>query len=147
MILQEQQSEAAKGIAAANRGETLLALVHLEKVAAQHLSPSAASTLGYCLAKERRQMQKAVQLCTEAMRREPNNALHHFNLGRVYLLAGQKEKAIKTFRRGLKRGRNPRIVAALKQLGLRDEPIVHFLDREHPLNKYLGLVCKKLGLR
>lgn len=136
-----------KGVAAVEKGNTLLALVHFEDAAKLEDSPLVHSYLAFCLAKERRQLQKALTLCAEALQREPNNPVHYLNLGRIYLLAGQKTRAIQTLRRGLKAGRNRQIVDELKRLGHRRQPVLGTLGREHPLNKYLGILLKKLGMR
>lgn len=136
-----------KGIAAIEDGNTLVALLHFEKAARLEPSPVALSYLGYCLARENRQMQKALSLCTNALQADPHKPLYYLNLGRVYLLSGEKGKAIKTFRKGLKQGRSPQIIEELKALGLRGTPTILALSRNNPLNKYLGLLMEKLGLR
>jgi len=136
-----------RGIKAAEKGNTLMALVHFEDAAKLDDSPLIRSYLAFCLAKERRQLQKAAALCREALQQEPANPLHYLNLGRIYLLAGQKNLAIRTFRQGLKNGRNPLIVKELKLLGLRKPPVLQTLGREHPLNKYLGMLLNRLGMR
>jgi Flp pilus assembly protein TadD len=136
-----------KGVVAAEKGDTLVALVHFEDAAKLEATPTVRSYLAFCLARERRQLQKAISLCNEALQQEPNNPLHFLNLGRVYLVAGQKGKAIQTLRRGLKLGRNPLIMEELKRLGMRQPPVFPSMGREHPLNKYLGLMLKRLGMR
>jgi tetratricopeptide (TPR) repeat protein len=136
-----------QGVMAAEQGNTIVALVHLEEAVKREASPVAASYLGYCLAREQRQMQKALNLCADAIRREPGNSLHYLNLGRIYLAAGQKPRAIHAWRKGLKLDRNPRIQTAIRQLGVRKPPPISALDRQHPLNKYLGLILTKVGMR
>jgi Flp pilus assembly protein TadD len=136
-----------KGIASVEQGNSLMALVHFEDAAKLRKTPIGCSYLAYCLAKERRQMTNAVSLCLEAMQQEPGNAVHYLNLGRIYLLAGQKANAIQVFRKGLKFGKNQQIIDELKKLGLRKLPVLGSLPRKHPLNKYLGILSKKLGMR
>lgn len=137
----------AQGIAAANQGNTLLALVHLENAAREETSPLLNSYLGYCLARERHQLARGLALCQQALQAEPQNTDHYLNLGRIYLLAGQKTQAISALRRGLKVGRNSRIVQELKRLGLRKTPVFSGLDRSHPANKYAGILLQRLGFR
>jgi hypothetical protein len=55
--------------------------------------------------------------------------------------------AIKTLRRGLKLGRNRLIPEELKKFGVRKELVFRSLPRSHPLNKYLGLLSARLGMR
>ena len=136
-----------RGEAAAEQGNTLVALFHLENAALLGCTPTLASYLGYCLAQERRQFKKGAGLCREALKQEPEQAIHYLNLGRVYLAAGEKVLAIKTFRQGLKFGRNRLIVEQLKKLGIRKQPVFCALSRSHPLNKHFGLLFTRLGMR
>lgn len=143
----ELNSLIRKGLAEIDKGNTMMALIHFEEAAKLDSSPLVRSHLAFCLARERRQLQKAATLCNEALQEEPGNPVHYLNLGRIYLLAGQKNRAIQTWRRGLRSGRNPQIVGELKRLGLRKPPVLKSLGREHPVNKYLGLVLQKMGMR
>lgn len=144
---QDLNSLIRHGLAEIDKGNTMLALMHFEEAAKLDNSPVVRSHLAYCLAKEQRQNQKAAALCSGALQEEPGNPLHYLNLGRIYLLAGHKNRAIQTWRRGLKLGRNPQIAAELKKLGLRKSPLFSSLRREHPLNKHLGLLLQRIGLR
>lgn len=137
----------ARGIRAANSGKTSLALECFEEAVKLRNTPAAWSYLAFCLARERRQFEHAVQLCQEAIRKAPHNPDHYLNLGRVHLLAGNRSEAIHVFRQGLLYGATPRIEAELRRLGLRKPPVVSFLRRDHPINKYLGIFLKKLRLR
>lgn len=137
----------AKGMAALEKKNTLVALLLFDEAVAIKRTPTVLSCLGYCLAQEHRKWQKGTSLCLDAIRQDPHNALHYLNLGRIYLLAGQKQLAIQTFRKGLKTGRNPQIIQELKQLGLRRRPVFSALRREHPLNRYFGIVFARLGMR
>lgn len=136
-----------KGLAEIDKGNTMLALIHFEDAVKLDDSPLVRSHLAFCLARERRQLQRAAALCNEALQEEPHNPVHYLNLGRIYLLAGQKNRAIQTWRRGLRIGRNPQLVAELKSLGLRKPPVLKTLGREHPVNKYLGMMLQKMGMR
>ena len=127
-----------QAIAAAEEGNTLLALMHLERLPVDSRPPQAWSYLGYCLARERRQFRQGQGFCQQALQQEAANSLHYLNLGRIYLLAGQKTRAITAFRRGLKFGRDQRIMAELKTLGLRQSPVFGSLGRSHPLNRLAG---------
>jgi hypothetical protein len=136
-----------KGIAAADQGNTLDALVHLESAARLGSTPTLDSYLGYCIARERRQFKQGTGLCRQALLREPEQAVHYLNLGRVFLAAEEKRLAIITFQRGLKRGRHRLILDELKKLGVRKPLVVPFLSRSHPLNKYLGKAFARLQMR
>ncbi|MFA5514675.1 MAG: tetratricopeptide repeat protein [Desulfuromonadales bacterium] len=136
-----------QGLIALHRGDTFNALVFFQEAAELEMPPVVLSCLGYCLAKEQGESKKGRALCLDAVQQDPNNALHYLNLGRTYLIAGQKPLAIKTFRKGLKVQRHPGIVAELKKLGLRRQPVFSFLPRENPVNRYVGLIFHYIGLR
>jgi Flp pilus assembly protein TadD len=136
-----------QGTAAMNRGNTLSALLSFQDAAKVKTTPVLCSNLAFCLARERRQVQKAILLCNEALTVEPANTVHYLNLGRIYLLSGKKDAAIQTFRQGLKVGKNAEIVSQLRNLGLRRDPVLSTLPRNHPLNRYLGLILHRLGWR
>ena len=136
-----------KGVALAEQGNTLVALLHLEDAARLGSTPILNSYLGYCLARERRQFKQGASLCAEALAQEPEQVVHYLNLGRVYLAAGQKAMAIKTFRQGLKLGKNRPITEELNKLGIRKRPVLASIPRAHRLNKHLGLFFTRLGIR
>jgi tetratricopeptide (TPR) repeat protein len=147
MATQEFRKLVEQGIAAAEQGNTLDALFRLEGAARVASTPQVASYLGYCLARERGEYKRAADLCLEALKLEPAHAVHYLNLGRVYLAAGQKAAAIRTLRRGLKFDKSRAIIQQLKKLGIRKEPVLPSLPRNHPVNKHLGRFLKRLGVR
>ena len=136
-----------RGLEALDGNDTHTARHMFDDVVHQTPTPVALSCLGYCLAVLERDLVKAFDLCQRALRQEPFNPLHHLNLGRVYLLSGNKCQAISTFRIGLQFGRHPRIIEEIERLGMRRPLLFPGLDRRHPLNKVLGFVFSKLGLR
>lgn len=137
----------ARGIRAANSGNTALALECFEEAVKLRNSPATWSYLAFCLAKERRQFEQAVRLCQEAIHKDPHSSDHYLNLGRVHFLAGRRSEAIHVFRQGLLYEANAHIEAELRRIGLRKPPVVSFLRRDHPINKYLGKFLKKFRLR
>lgn len=128
-------------------GNTSEALECFTKLVAIERLPIYCSSLGYCLAKEKGDVKQAISLCNEAIRKEPKNSDHFLNLGRVELLAGRKSEAIRIFRMGLRHERNREIISELEKLGIRNLPPITFLDRDNPVNKYLGIMLKKAGIR
>jgi tetratricopeptide (TPR) repeat protein len=137
----------AKGLEALGHGETLPALSFFEKALKIEDSPSIWSYLAFCIAKERGQISKAITLCQEAIKKEPNNSAHYLNLGRIFLFTNNKEDAIKIFREGLNYEVNQGIIYELNRLVIRKPPVIPFLKRNNPINKYLGLMLKLLKLR
>ena len=152
-------------IFAIDRGDTLHGLIALECSPELRNVPAAESYLGYCMAKERGQVREAVRLCQAALSAEPNNPAHYLNLGRVFLLAQDKGKAIATFWKGIskapgaergvlieraQRGHSREhglILDELRRLGIRKKAPFARLDRSHPLNRVAGRLLRTLGLR
>lgn len=137
----------SNGLRNLSQGDTLGALSLFEKAVQKEDKPVYGSYLALCIAKERGQFQLAVTLCEKAKAREPQNPVHHLNLGRIYLAAGKKAHAIRSFREGLGRANDPQIIEELNRLGTRKPPVIPFLKRSNPVNKFLGRTLTKLGLR
>jgi len=136
-----------KGLESLDRNEWTSALACFEKAAGLSNLPLYISYLALCIARERGQAKKAVSLCKDAIEAEPDNTVIYLNLGKIYLMQGKPREAISVFREGLSRGTNDQIVEELKQVGNRRPPPISFLRRENPLNKYLGIILARLGLR
>ncbi len=147
MTATEAEQEFAKGLAAFRRRNSQAALVHFEKAAQLGAAPLHLSYLGYCIARERGQLKKGIALCQDALTQQPDLADHFLNLGRIHLMAGNKMEAIRIFREGLANGQNHEIIAELDALGTRKTPVIKFMHRNNPINKYLGKLFHWLGLR
>jgi len=135
------------GVEALRTGDSLTALNCFEKAARIERRPVYLSNLAFCLAKEKREFPKAISLCKEAIKYDPRNSVLFLYLGRIHLLAGQKKDAIRIFRMGLRTEKNQEIVKELERLGNRKAPVLPFLERGNPLNKFLGIMLKKTGIR
>jgi tetratricopeptide (TPR) repeat protein len=137
------------GREAIKRGKTLEALSFFEKaLRVEPENPSLQSYLGLCIAYERGKIKEAISLCERAIQAEPENVENHCNLGKVYLKAKLKTKAIEVFRTGLAiDNKNSEIIAELQSLGIRKKQIIPSLPRKNFLNKYLGFILSRLGLR
>ena len=136
-----------KGERALLGGETLVALLQFETIHAIKPTPSVKSKLAFCLAKERSQYQRAMSLCREALQMEPDNPDHYYQLSRIHLLTGQKRKAIRALRKGLKFKSHQPIIDELIRLGARQGPVFSSYPREHILNRSAGILLTKIGLR
>jgi len=136
-----------KGIDALENGHIYLALACFEQAVAHERTPLHCSYLAYCLAKVRSQFPDAVQLCRDAISEDPGNALHYLHLGRVYLMSGDRSRALDVLREGLGCDGRDAVLRELTLLGERKRPLFPSLDRSHPLNRYLGLLLNKLGVR
>lgn len=101
--------------------------------------PRYGSYYGLSIALADKAYKEALRLCEAAM---PQNFLYpdlFHNLGRVYLMAGRRQKAHQAFRKGLSMDpKNPDILRELKKMGVRQEPPLSFFDRSNPLNRLVG---------
>ena len=117
---------------------------YLQAALEKERTPNNLSLYGLALAAHTRVIEPSIALCQEAVKKEPKNPEHFLRLGTVYLVAGRKKEAIRIFRLGLRVGGNPTIVRWLQVLGDRKKPLIPFLSRANPLNKYLGKIRMSL---
>jgi tetratricopeptide (TPR) repeat protein len=136
-----------KGLEALATGKMIPALASFEKALELEDNPAFYSYFALCIAKERGQVKAAITLCEKALQKDTENTAHYLNLGKILLHAGNRDDAIMVFRGGLKYGTNPLIIDELNKLGTRKPPVLSFLRRNNPINKYLGIIFKKLGIR
>lgn len=91
---------------------------------------------------------KAIKLIKEKMPygHEFYYPILYLNLGRTYLASGNKKYAVEAFQKGLIfDDDNKDLLQEIKKLGLRRKPIVRFLSRSHPINKYIGIMLHRLN--
>lgn len=110
-------------------------------------TPEMMSLMGYSLAQDGGQIQKAIALCHKAISLNPNNSEHYLRLGLVYVLANKREQAIKAFHLGLKIHKDPRILEEIKRLGNRKSPPFPSLSRGNVINRMTGKMLHALKLR
>jgi len=103
--------------------------------------------MGYAAAKDHGQIKEGIELCSRAIRQNPELLDNYLYLGRLYLMSGEKDLAIKAFRSGLKVKKDNRIIAELINLGIRRPPPFDSLPRDHKLNIAAGRLLKFLGMR
>lgn len=144
---QEAEKEFSQALTALAAEDTLAALSHFERAVKLRDFPGWYSYLGFCIAKERGQHRKGLELCRESLAAEPDNPDHFLNLGRVQLIMGNREEALRTLREGMHKGSTPELVRQLDSLGTRRAPVFASLSRTNPINKYLGILLSRLGLR
>jgi tetratricopeptide (TPR) repeat protein len=112
---------------------------------ASDLSPEARSYYGLALAMRRQHLPDAVRYCRDAVDREPLRGDWYLNLGQVYLVCGEKPRAVRAFARGLQvEPRHRRLKEAFRRLGVRQRPTIRFLSRSHPVNKSLGWLRSRI---
>ena len=114
---------------------------------ASNESPEMISLMGYSLATQSGQLKEGIALCEKALSLNSNSPEHYLNLGRIYLLANRRERAINIFRTGLRVRKDSRIIHELKNLGIRKPPVLESLPRDHMINIIAGKMLTLLNLR
>lgn len=134
------------GIDACRRGDWNEGLRHLGKVVegeegTEGLPGLFFSYLGYGIALRDRRVREGLKLCRHSIEVEFYQAENYLNLARTCLLARDRKGAVKAVRAGLKIDRNNQgLIVLYKELGIRSQPVLRFLDRAHPVNVFLGRV-------
>lgn len=149
MMEEDSQKLYERGVSLIKRGHPGDAVEHLEKALEKGYKSSACySWLGLAIARSGRQrISTAEEFCKKAIEKEFYWPRYYINLAEVYLIWGKKEKAIKTLEAGLKIDKNnSAILKELQKLGIRKSPLIPFLSRTNPINKYLGKALSTLGL-
>lgn len=135
------------------RGRTLLArgqegeaFEHLRT--AHQIEPGNAryrSYYGLALALVQRRFDRALELCRSAAKEEFFNPEVYTNLARVYLAFGFRAEGIRYLRRALMLDPcHEPTLDELHRLGVRLPPVLPFLPRNHLLNRWLGLLRRRL---
>lgn len=121
-------------------------LVSLDKEKLHSVPAGILSYYGLCLALVENRVQEGLTLCKIAVERDMLRADFYRNLGKVYLKADQKSKAIQTFKKGLQvSDKSGDLAEELKKQGVRRSPALPFLSRGHFLNRYIGMLLHRLG--
>ncbi|MDP2689961.1 MAG: tetratricopeptide repeat protein [Deltaproteobacteria bacterium] len=108
--------------------------------------PTAMSYYAVCLANVEGNYDKAISLCLMAAEKEFYNPEIYLNLGRLFLLNGQKSVAVRAFRKGLKYDNsNMCLLGEMKKLGVRKKPVLGFLPRQNMFNRYLGMLVGRMA--
>ena len=143
-LAENEYQRACKALAS---GKVLAALSLLESALRQYDNPQWHSRLGFCMAKERGQFTRGLELCRAAVTLFPDSSDHYYYYGRVLLLASRKAEAIQVLRQGLCCGDDEEIRQLLDELGTRKSPVIGWLGRDCSLNRFLGMLLARVGLR
>lgn len=107
--------------------------------------PALDSYTGLAIAMAGGDLSKAILRCKKGIDGDCYQPDFYLNLGKVYLKAQDKEQAIQVFRFGLQLDEEHQgLNREIKKLGVRREPPLTFLPRDHFLNKYFGKIKKRL---
>jgi tetratricopeptide (TPR) repeat protein len=134
-----------KGIGFAREGEFEKALKVFDQDLCFTQHPTAMSYYAVCLANVEANFDKAISLCLMAAEKEFYNPDIYLNLGRIFLLNGQKAVAVRAFRKGLKFDESHfGLLSEMRKLGVRRRPVIGFLHRTNPVNKFLGIIADRV---
>ena len=72
--------------------------------------------------------------------------IFYLNLGRAYLSSDDKKRAFEALQKGLSYDKdNKDILWEMTKLGKRKKPVIPYLKRTNPLNKYIGRILHELS--
>lgn len=143
---EQAMKEFKEGLDALHNKFPRQALVHLKNaVDLEKTNPFYLSYLGLTIAMTDGNPVEAEDLCYDAVRKQRNQPELYLNMAEVYRLIGKKEDAIETLTTGLKlTKRDARLAAALRKMGMRQPPVLTFLDRRNFINVQLGKLRYKV---
>jgi tetratricopeptide (TPR) repeat protein len=103
------------------------------------------SYYGLSLAKAGISTVEAISICRQAVSRHKSHPVLWLNLGRVYVLAGKRDRALEALDAAMKLAPGNRVLAQeLAQLERRSSPVLRMLPRSHPVNIALGKLRRSM---
>ncbi len=130
--------------------------LHLLNEASKHYpnNPLILSYRGYLEAAVNKYFFQGEMLCEDAIKALKEQMplcesfflpLLYLNLGKVYAIANNRKAAYEALKKGLEiDNTNEDIRSEMKKIGIRREPLIPFLNRSNPINKYIGKLLYKL---
>ena len=147
MVKGQFPEQVKRGLFEARRDNTTAGLIALEKYAENTENPEILCWYGYSVAKERKAFSRGIDLCLKALYHDSRCSDAYLCMGKIYLLAGRKNSALKAFNRGLTIEQNPALLKELRRFGTRKRPVFPFFNRDNPLNVYTGRLLSRLRIR
>jgi tetratricopeptide (TPR) repeat protein len=139
------------GIAATDRGDyqgALKIFLAVYTTVPADKMPDGLSAYGLCLARVEGKRKMGAELCQRAIQLQSYEARHRANLVRVYIVAKNRKKAVETLDDSMKKLKNdPELIRVRQEIGYRQAPMLTFLPRQNPINKWFGLYASKLARR
>lgn len=145
-LSEELQRHVEEGLRLCREGEwrkgmPVLATVIEQKGPYDKIPGVVYSFLGYGVAKYNNKINEGLRLCEHAVKIQFYEADNHWNLARVNVLAKHRRNAVQAINGGLKLDSDHEGLLDLKQeVGLRRNPVLGFLERDNPLNVFLGRI-------
>jgi predicted Zn-dependent protease len=146
-FVESAEKEYRRACRALESGNSMAALLLLEAALRHWDNPQWHAMLGYCVARERGQVTRGLELCRATLANFPDNPEHYYFYARLLVMADQKSEAVKALRQGLACGGSPSMLTLLQELGTRKPAPILWLHRNNPLNKYLGILLARIGFR
>ena len=104
------------------------------------------SYYGFSLALAYKPTRESVAMCEEAAQEDSFDPELQANLGKVYLLAGKRSKALASIVRGIKLDpKHKRLKALLAKVDRRHPPLIPSLGRDHFINRTAGRLRARLN--
>ena len=92
--------------------------------------------------------EEGARACRKAIDEQPYVGQWYVNLATVYEKSRRKDEAVDVLRRGLVAENGHReLLSMLKKLQPRRKPVIGSLDRDHPINKLLGMFSYRLAAK
>ncbi|HWY41883.1 MAG TPA: tetratricopeptide repeat protein [Candidatus Sulfotelmatobacter sp.] len=109
-------------------------------------NPYYISFLGVSIARAQQKWAQALELCETAVQLNPKEIQFHLNLGEVYALADQRERAIHKLEYAMGIfGNDSRLKRARSKVEKRRNPVLPFFGRGHFLNRELGKLRHRIS--
>jgi len=106
------------------------------------------SYLGLARARVEGRKKEGLELCKFALARQANKPDNHVNLAAMHLLVGQRHAAFLVADRASRFfPDDPRVLALVDRLGVRQSPVLGFLARSNPINVLLGQLRHRLRVQ
>mgnify|MGYP001817497782 CR=1 FL=1 len=95
--------------------------------------------LGYGIARFDKRYREGLSLCEYAVKVGVCEPETYLNMARVLLLLGKRRRALGVLNRGLALAPDSTALVRLRtELGVRRAPVIAWLSRSNPLNRWLG---------
>lgn len=136
-----------RGVELLQKGDRLRAFSMFEMAFEIKPTPECRSFLGMLTATERGLVKQGMDLCQTSISDEPANPLHYLNLSKLLYAVERKGEAVDVVLKAREVGDSPELDLWLRKVGVRKRPVFPFLARSNPLNRFFGLMLKRIGLR
>ncbi len=105
----------------------------------KRFAAAAMSYYGLCVALVQRHYAEGVKYCQISIRANSLDPEHLYNLARIYFERDDRRHTVEAIEKGLRLSPgHKRLNALLGEIGRRKKPVIPFLNRNNPLNVWLG---------